>query len=184
MDIQSQINRIIDLLQESPWQHLDFWMSVIGILIGIVGLYYSVQAYKEAKKAKVEAEKATAAAKEAGKIVRVQTVAMELADIAQKLGHMSQNISFADAREILGDVTRRLYRTVTPFAEETQLRDSVIAVKQALETAQKSLEDVRPPTPANEAEAPFAVYNGVEANFARISYVIAELSGLFEKQTF
>ncbi|MGH9718356.1 MAG: hypothetical protein ACRD4R_16735 [Candidatus Acidiferrales bacterium] len=183
-DIQSELNRIIELIQQNSWHHLDFWITAAGAALSGFGLRYSIKAFNEAKEAKMEAEKATKAAKEAGKIVRVQTVSMELADIAQKLGHLQPNTSFANARELLGDAYRRLLRAVAPFAEEPQLRDSIATVKQTLEAAQHSLESVRPATPANEEEAPNAVYNGVEATFARISYSIAELSGLFEKQTF
>jgi hypothetical protein len=187
-EIQSEINQIIQTLQESPLRHWDFWLaslaSISGIVLSAVGLKYSVKAFREAEKAKEEAEKATLAAKEAGKTVRVQTVAIELADIAQKLGHIQQNISFMEARELLGDATRRLRRAVAPFADDLQLKEPIAAVKQTLEAAQASLQGVRPATAEAEADAPNAVYNGVEADFGKISYTVAELSGLFERETF
>jgi hypothetical protein len=52
-----------------------------------------------------------------------------------------------------------------------------------LQTAQASLKAVRPTDPSKEAEAPSAVYNAVEENFATINNLVADLLGLLEKET-
>jgi hypothetical protein len=43
---------------------------------------------------------------------------------------------------------------------------------------------VRPTDPAKETEAPRAVYFAVEGNFANINNCVADLLGLFERETF
>ena len=58
----------------------------------------------------------------------------------------------------------------------------VSSVKQAIEAAQASMKGVRP-TPG-AAEVPGSVYNGIEADFASINNLVAELLGLFETRSF
>lgn len=187
-DMQSQIEQAIARLQQPFWQRGEFWFfAVLGVLalgVGIAGLVYAILAFKEAQLAKIAAENAKHAALEAGKTVRVQTVAIELGEVSQKLERLRPKILFADARDLLNEISKRIRRNVSPFAEEPGLKPSIAAVRQALDAAQKSLNDVRPATPENESEAPNAVFNGIEADFALIGNLVADLLGLFEKQTF
>jgi hypothetical protein len=118
-DVQSQLARIIELLQEPLWRRWDFWISLIlglaGVGVGIAALKYAILAFEEAKLAKEEAEQAKEAATEAGKTVRVQTVAIELGEISQKLGRLQPEIRFSEARDLLNDVSWRLRRAISPF---------------------------------------------------------------------
>lgn len=187
-DIQSQINRILDLLQRPLHQRLDFWiffvLAVIGIAAGVASLYYAVLAYEEAKLAKSAAEQAKKAATEAGKTVRVQTVAIELGEITQKLEQLRPDILFSEARDLFNEVSRRLRRAISPFADDPALKTTIAAVRAALDATQTSLKNVRPTDPNKERETPAAVYNGVEADFVAISNLVADLLGLFEQKTF
>jgi hypothetical protein len=187
-DVVSQIHRAIDLLQEPFWRHGDFWvyivLTLVGLGVGIAGLVYAVRAFKEAQLAKIAAENAKHAATEAGRTVRVQTVAIELGEVSQKLERLRPKILFVDARDLLNEISKRIRRNVSPFAEDPALKTTIAAVRQALDAAQKSLNDVRPATPENESDAPNAVFNGIEADFALIGNLVADLLGLVEKQTF
>jgi hypothetical protein len=51
---------------------------------------------------------------------------------------------------------------------------------EAVQAAREALKAVKPE--GNEAEAPDAVYYGVEGQFTAISDCLADLTGLFEKQ--
>jgi len=181
-DIQSQITRITELLQEPLWRRWDFWIAIVGLGVGIAALVYAIRAFEEAKLAKEAAEQAKVAATEAGKTVRVQTVAIELGEISQKLVRLVPDTRFSEARELLNDISWRLRRAVSPFAEDEALKANIISVRQALDTAQNSLKGVRPN--ASETEVVGVVYNGLESDFALIGNLVADLLGLFEKQTF
>jgi hypothetical protein len=187
-DVQSQLNTISQVVQEHFWVRPDFWIATIigiaGLVVGAFGLFYAVQAFREAEKAKLEAERATRAAMEAGKTVKAQTVAVELGEVSQKLEKLQPGVKFQDARDLLMEISKRLRRNVSPFAEDEALEKTITTLRQALDTAQKSLNSVRPAIPANEEEAPNAVFNGVESDFATIGNLVADLLGLFEKQTF
>lgn len=187
-DVQSQINSINQVLQEPFWRHPEFWIATIiglsGLAVSIFGLIYAVRAFREAEQAKLEAERATRAAMEAGKSVKAQTVAVELGEVSQKLEKLQPGVKFQDARDLLMEISKRLRRNISPFAEDEALEKTITALRQALDTAQKSLNSVRPAIPANEEEAPNAVFNGVESDFATIGNLVADLLGLFEKQTF
>jgi len=185
-DVQSQLTHIVELLQEPFWRHWDFWISLVlglaGLGVGIAALKYAIQAFEEAKLAKEEAGRAKEAATEAGKTVKVQTVAIELGEISQKLGRLQPETRFSEARDLLNEVSWRLRRAISPFAEDAALKSTIAAVRQALDGAQNSLKGVRPTSA--ESEAPGVVYNGIESDFALIGNLVADLLGLFEKQTF
>lgn len=185
-DFQSQINRLLESVQAPFWHRPEFWifliLSIGGLVVSAVGLWYSMRAFEEAQQAKVEAKQAKAAAREAGKTVRVQTVAIELGEISQKLERLQPDILFSEARELLNEVSRKLLRAVSPYAEDPALKAKVSSVRAAIEAAQASMKGVRP-TPG-AAEVPGSVYNGIEADFASINNLVAELLGLFETRSF
>lgn len=136
---------------------------------------------QEAGKAFREARSAKEAATAAGRTVKIQTVTIELTEIAQKLDRIQPELAFAEAGDLLREIQRRLRRLMAPFATDPELRDAIGAVLQALQAAQTSLKAVRPTDPA--AEAPNSVYYGTQDAFDTISNCVADLLGLFEKQT-
>jgi hypothetical protein len=183
-DIQSELGRIIEFLQRPWWNRLDFWIGLIAVLVGVAGLVYSILAFREARKAKHEAQEARKAATAAGRTVRLQTVAIELSEIIQKLERLQRGILFDQAQELLNEISRRLRRFVSPFQDDGKLSPSISLCLGALESAQKSLNSVRPTDPAREAEVPGVVYLAIQGDFATINNSIAGLQGLFEKESF
>jgi multidrug resistance efflux pump len=185
-DAQAQINHILELVQSHFWQRGDFWvfvvLSILSIGVSGFGLWYSIRAFKEAEQAKVQATQAKAAAKEAGKIVRVQTVAIELGEISQKLEKLEPDILFSEARELLAEISRKLLRSISPYAEDSRLKSKIAAVKAAIEATQNSMKEVRP-TPGTP-EVRGSVYNGIEADLRTVNNLVAELLGLFETRGF
>jgi len=156
------------------YRNVDFW---IFLVVGLAALTFSILAWMEAKKAKK-------AATAAGRTVKLQTVTIELSEIGQKLDRVQPGIRFNEARDLLSDTSRRVHRATAPFSKEPKLSEAIEAAKQAVQNAQNSLKTVRPSEPGKEAEAPDAVYYGIEADCSVISSCVADLVGLFEKQAF
>lgn len=173
-DIQQTLNTILEILRRPFWQQGSFWIS---LLIGLAGVLFSVLAFAEARKAK-------RAATAAGRTVKLQTITVELTEIAQKLDRMQPDIHFNEARDLLAEISRRLRRATSPFAGEAALSQAIGLSRQALQAAQNSLKQVRPADPGREGEAPYAVYYAIEDDFATINNCVADLLGLFEKQSF
>jgi hypothetical protein len=172
-DMQSAIQQLTARLPGPFWKDAGFWTS-LGV--GVAGLIFSILAWIEAKRAKV-------AAFAAGRTVKLQTVAIELSEIGQRLDRVQPGIRFSEARDLLADTSRRVHRATSPFAREEVLNGSITAALQAVSEAQSALKAVRP-EPGGEEQAPDAVYYGIEAACTQISACVADLIGLFEKQTF
>ncbi len=140
---------------------------------------FSILAFREARKAK-------RAATAAGRSVKLQTVVIELTEISQKLDRVQPDVTYSEARDLLSEVARRFHRAVSPFARETKLAGAIDLALQALQAAQTALKSVRPTdlTKEEDESALSAVYFAIEENFATINNLVADLIGLFERQTF
>jgi len=179
-NIADTLQKISNTTQAPFWGKGDFWIStilgVLGIILGALGVYYSIKAFMEAKQAKI-------AAKAAGRLVKYQTTTYELIDLLKPLASPSMQITFSTARDILADTTHKLFRIISTFEHEADVAEKIESLRSALDKAQKSLDGVRPTGAGREGDAPYAVYNAIEGDFARISNIIGELQGLFEKKT-
>lgn len=173
-DAQPATDRVLELLQQPFWHRVDFWIATV---LGAAGLIFSILAFLEAAKAK-------RAAIAAGRTVKLQTIAIELTEVSLKLDRIETNIRFSEARDLLAEISRRLHRATSPFANDSKLSGSISATLAALSAAQTSLKAVRPTDPTKEDEAPFATYNAIEDNFATINNCVGDLVGLLEKETF
>jgi hypothetical protein len=187
-DLQSQLDKLFNILQQPVWHRWDFWLLLIlgvgGTAVSIAGLVYSLRAFREAEQAKNEARKAKTAAIDAGKTVRAQSVAIELGEISMLVQRLDQDIRYIDARNLLSDITRRLRKALSPFAQDSALKSLVSGVKEALDNAQKSLEKVRPTDLSKENETPMATFYGIEGAFRLINDLVADLLGLIQNKTF
>ena len=173
MPIDSAIARALQISQYSFWERADFWISVA---IGLAGLVFAALAFIEARRAKE-------AATRAGQTVKLQTITIELTEIAQKLDRIQPEIRFNEARDLLAEISRRLRRVISPYADDKVLGASVAAARDALRVAQNSLKSVRPANPEKEGDVPQAVYYAIEGDFATINNCVADLLGLFENKT-
>ena len=155
------------------WQKWEFWIS--AILSG-GGLLFSWLAFGEAGKAKQ-------AATEAGRTVKIQTITIELTEISQKLDNLKPEINFSEARDLLAEITRRLRRVMSPFQSDSELSETITALKETMDSAKDSLRNVRPNDLETEAEAPRVVYYAIEGDLSSINNLVADLLGLFEKKS-
>jgi hypothetical protein len=167
-----QIKELADLLAVPFYRDPAFW---IGTVIGLLGLWFSIWAYIEAKRAKL-------AAKDAGRIVKIQTITIELTEIAQRLDKLDFDLEFTTARDLLNEVTRRLRRLIAPFQSNEKYAECCQALKKSLDDAKLALDESRPSGPESE-RAPNTIYYGIQGHFATISSGVAEITGLFEAET-
>lgn len=176
-DFQSALLSLRETINEPFWNKADFWINffigIIGLIAGIIGIYY-------ARKAFVEAEKAKQAATEAAKVVKIQTTAIELSEILQKLEKLDPSVEYQEARELLNEVSRRLLRATAPFAKEVELSEIIRDLRVALTATKTALNALRPTNVAVEAQGQQTVYFGIEGDFANITNIVADLLGLFE----
>ena len=176
-DIQQVLGRLSEL-HPPFWKDLGFWIAQI---VALVGVFFAIRAFLSAEKAFHEAKSAKDAATAAGRTVKIQTVTIELTEIALKLDRIELELKYNEARDLLSEIQRRIRRLVAPFAKDPELKEAIGAVLLALEDAQKSLKAVRPTDP--KAETPNAVYYGTQDAFDTINNCVADLLGMFEKQT-
>lgn len=151
----------------------DFW---IGTVIGLLGLGFSLLAFREARAAKN-------AAFEAGKTVKIQTITIELTEIAQRLDKLDFNLNFSEARDLLNELSRRLLRLIAPFQNNDDLVTPCKNLKAALESARSALDQLRPSGGGVVGQTPNAIYFGIQGHLSIISSLVAEIMGLFEKRT-
>jgi hypothetical protein len=161
------------------WEHLDFW---IGTIIGLVGLYFAVRAFTEARQAKKEAVAAKQAAMEAGKTVRIQSITIDLSEISQKLDRIRMEITYSEARDLWSEISHKLFRITSPFKNDPGLKEQVSALRNAISQAKESLKAIRP-SDATTTDVPGTTYFGIEGAFAEINNCVGDLLGLFENKT-
>lgn len=171
--MESNIEAIIGLLSTPFYMRLDFWISA---LIGVAGVIFSIKAFMEASAAK-------RAASEAGRTVKIQTITIELGEIAQRLDKLDYEVKYTEARDLLNEISRRIRRLIAPFESNSDLSDACGRIKKALGDAKDSLDEVRPQSMEESSISAASVYFAVEGHLSNISGLVAEIMGLFEKRT-
>jgi hypothetical protein len=166
------LNKLLDVLSQSVWDKWDFRLS---LLLAILSVLFSVLAYFEARRAKH-------AAQQAATTVKLQTVTIELSEIMQKLDSLDFNISFPTARDLLNEMTRKLRRLTSPYRGDNLFNENINKLRGVLDQTKVALNDARPVNPESTALNPNAIYYAIQAYFADISGVVADLMGLFEQK--
>lgn len=174
---KEEINEIVGALLSSAepfYSQIEFWIATV---IGLASVVFSYIAFTAAKEAKT-------AATEAGKTVKIQTITIELTEIAQRLDKLDAELSFAEARDLLNEISRRLRRLIAPFQDKDDLSTACSNLKGALSEAKSSLDSVRPKEDTELDDLPVStIYFAIQSHFSNISDFVAEIMGLFEKRT-
>ena len=169
--VESAVKAAIDA---SPfYSTFDFWISTA---LGIGGVVFSIQAFREAKAAKL-------AASEAGKTVKIQTITIELSEIAQRLDKLEYDLTFSEARDLINEVSRRLRRLIAPFQLTDDLKAPCELLKAALDAAKLALNELHPQDGNPDDLPKNSVYFATQSHLSNISSLVAEIIGLFEKRT-
>lgn len=167
------LEKVLEILNRPFYESIEFW---IFLALAIAGLIFSILAFLEARQAKK-------AAAEAGTTVKIQTVTIELTEIVQRLDRLDENVTFSEARDLLNEISRKLRRLIAPFRQRVDVSESCKQLLDALDAAKQALEAVRPEAGAPLQENAQAVYFAIQGHFANISSSVADIMGLFEKQT-
>lgn len=164
---------ILQVVSQPFWQKLDFW---IFLFIGLVGLVFSVMAYREAVSAKV-------AAINAGTTVKLQAVVIELTEISQKLDRVDQIQSFYQARDFLSETSRRLVRVTSALEGNDGFSSTCLALRQSIDEARKALQGTMVTDNDGQLIEVGSVYFAIQGNVADINNNIATIIGLIERKT-
>ncbi|WP_340600922.1 hypothetical protein [Acinetobacter sp. HZNU-JH01] len=166
----TDLETILEVLNYPFYKKWDFWLSII---VGMGGVVFSVLAFIEAKAAKK-------AASSLAEMVKIQTVVIELTEVTQRLDRLDYSLTFSQARDLLSEVSRRCFRLIAPFQEETDIKDYCTALKDSLTLAKTELNQL---TPSGEDETPNAIYFGMQSYLGDITNNIAQILGLLEKRS-
>ncbi|MRX70307.1 hypothetical protein SAMN06265349_101688 [Flavobacterium resistens] len=166
------INNIKDI--ETPfYQDWSFWISTI---IGIIGIYFSIVAYREAKEAKK-------AAKAAGNIVKIQSITIDLTEITQRLDKISIDLTYSDARDFYSEINRRLRRITSVLTVEPSYTQKTSEILLTLAALKNNLDEVRQVGQNNTTADGINIFYAIEGEFSNLSGHLADLAGLLEQRT-
>ncbi|OEC35169.1 hypothetical protein A7D25_10030 [Pseudomonas sp. 21C1] len=171
MELDEKIESLLSIALSPFYSQWEFW---IGLAVGIVGVFFSVLAFVEAKKAKE-------AAVGAAVTIKMQSLTIELTEIAQKLDKLDYHIDFHEARDLLNESSRRLIRILAPFQDREQLAKLKQELGIVVLNAMTALENIRPEGGA--VLSPNVVYFAMQLHFSNISNLTAEVTGVFERSS-
>lgn len=166
----ANLETIVEILNNPFYKKWDFWISLI---VGGLGVGFSILAFIEAKAAKK-------AASDMAKTVKVQTITIELTEIIQGLDKLDYSLDFVTARDRLSEINRKLRRLLAPFQNSEDISQNCVDLKQALDNARSALDGLVPSDNSNDV--PNAIYFGLQSHFGNISSQVAEILGLLEKR--
>lgn len=170
--MDKELIEILNLIKIPFYYKFDFY---IGFFIGMLSLWLSLKAFREAREAKI-------AAAAIGKMVKLQSMTIELQEISQKLDRIDEKIKFTEARDLLSETNRKLRRLMAPLSD-TSYEKKCDELKQALEMARQDLGKLIPVASAEKTDEIANVYFAMENHFSFISGLIADLIGLSENKT-
>ena len=169
--VNPTLQAILAILQSPWWAHPDF---VVSTIIGVVGVFFSIAAFSEARAAK-------RAAKAAGKFVRTRMIAMELVELSLQLGPIDPQITYPSASELISSASAKLMRILAPLKADADLKDTVDKLNTAMGAATAALVSVRPAPETPEVTG--ATYLALEDPLRNLRNAVAELAGLTEDRT-
>ena len=133
-ETEGLLRMVLEAIHSPFWARVDFWIST---LLGLGGLLFLLAAFVEARQAK-------RAATDAGRTVKLHATTMDLTELSQKLDRIPPELLYNEARDLLAEISRRLRRLVSPFAKDDELSAPIHALREALANAQESLKLTRP----------------------------------------
>ena len=173
---ENQYQEVLDLIsnQSVPfYQDISFWISNI---IGLIGVFFSIIAYLEAREAKK-------AAKAAGNFVKIQSITIDLTEIIQRLDIISTELNYSHARDFFNELNRRIRRIISILSTNEVYNSKTSEVLLTLNTIKANLDSVRQSKTTEQSLAGIDIYFAIESEFSSLSGQLADLSGLLEQKT-
>jgi hypothetical protein len=170
---EKQYNSILKSIkdcQSSFYEDPAFWIS---LAIGIIGIWFSYIAFKEAREAKK-------AAKAAGNQVKKQTIIVDLTEIILRLDKISTELNYSDTRNFYSEINRKIRRCVSSLSTNSVYSDKVTQIISSLELIRTNLDGTRQTSDA--AELGLNIYYAVEGEFSNLSGKLADFCGLLEQE--
>jgi len=173
---ETQYQELLKLItnNQSPPFYVDtaFWISSV---IGLLGVYLSFRAFKEASEAKK-------AARAAGSFVRLQSITMDLTEIIQRLDKLSTELDYSDARDFYNELNRRVRRSISILTTDLLYSEKTKEILQTLNNIKSNLDGVRQSGTTDQTLlAGINLYYAIEGEFSSLSGQLADLCGLLEQ---
>lgn len=174
IEYQELLKQLAKIENVPFYQDASFWISSV---LGIVGIYYSIIAYREAKEAKK-------AAKAAGNFVKKQSITIDLTEIIQRLDKLSTELNYSDARDFYNELNRRVRRSIATLSTDSDYSGKTSQIVTTLDTIKTNLDGVRQSGSTDQSLlAGTNLYYAIEGEFSTLSGKLADLCGLLEQKT-
>jgi len=170
MENKILLNPLVQINQPF-WQSAGFWILFLLLLMVIAGMVYFYFEMIVPKKR----------SQQNGATLKMQNIILEYQAIIYNLDKLDFEIEFPEARDMFSEINRRVRRLTAPFKAEPEYQEIIAAIHQTLEAVKSSLTEVRPVEMNKLSDT--AVYFAIESHFSELGGQLAELIGLFEKQT-
>lgn len=148
----------------------------IGNLIGIIGIFFSVKSFIEARKAKIAASKA-------GQSVKRQSMVIEVLEIS-RICVLEPNMSYVEASNNFNQVTSRVKYVAGFYQDDSSvdLKNILIDIEASLEKIRTTLNDNNPVLMPQQTNIPNQIYYSIEPLFSTVVGNLGVLKGILEKK--
>lgn len=170
---KTQLDSLLIAIKNSQTEFYEDWGFWISTIIGLVGIYFSIIAFKEAREAKQ-------AAKSVGNIVKIQSITIDLNEIIQRLDKIRTDLDYSGARDFYSEINRRVRRIISVLTMEDIYSIKTQQIKSTLDLIKTNLDGARPLGAASNG---IDIFYAVEGEFSNLSGHLADLSGLLEQRT-
>lgn len=171
--IIKKLNEITLKIDKPFYYDFGFW---IGLIIGLLGIFISWIAYKEAEKAKEAAFKA-------GNIVRLQSITIELTEIIQRLDKINTDLDYSTARDFFNELSRKIRRSISVISTSPEYSNKTNEIIAILNTIKNNLDDVRKNVMVDKSLLQgIDLYFTIEGDLSDLSGNLAELCGMLEQK--
>lgn len=174
LEYQALVKLILDSQQPEFYEDITFWISLI---FGLIGIYLSYIAYKQASEANT-------AARAAGTVVKLQSITIELTEIMQRMDKLSTELDYSDARDFYNELNRKVRRCISVLNIDPNYSNKTKEIIQTLVNIKNNLEQVRQTGSTDQTLlAGIDLYYAIEGEFTSLSGQLADLCGTLENKT-
>ena len=171
-DIEAIKNAFEGITKDAFYYNIDFYIS---ILIGLLGLWFSIRSFKEARKAKE-------AANNASRSVKRQSFIIEILELSRKC-NIQNDIDYAEVSKRYTDISSKISFISAYYNDDNSNTDVKLIIREiqgTLEKIRSILNDSNPIMLPQQANIPNQMYFSIEPHFSIIAGHLGSLNGLLE----